>query len=73
MKKISVVLAVLTWYRACQLSFGGSMWYMLFFLKLGFLTLKDIDLSPSDPDESDDGCLDDLIKGRQHAKWRRLL
>lgn len=40
---------------------------------LGFLTLKDIDLSPSDPDESDDGCLDDLIKGRKHAKWRGLM
>lgn len=34
---------------------------------------KDITLAPGDPDESDDGCIDDLIKGRRFAKWRDLL
>lgn len=29
-------------------------------------------VDPDDLDEPDAGCIDDLIKGRQHAKWRVL-
>lgn len=34
------------------------------------LTLKEIVVSDGDPDDSDDGAIDDLVKGRKHAKWR---
>ncbi|CAK9084479.1 unnamed protein product [Durusdinium trenchii] len=32
----------------------------------------DISISEADPSDSDDGAIDDLIKGRDHAHWRRL-
>ena len=37
------------------------------------LTLKDLQLKDSDPEESDDGAINDLIRGRDAAKWRKLL
>ncbi|CAL1156536.1 unnamed protein product [Cladocopium goreaui] len=32
----------------------------------------DIQLCPDDPDYDDDGAIDDLIKGRKYASWRKL-
>ena len=38
---------------------------------MGYLTLKEITISDDDPDDSDGGAIDDLLKGRGHAKWKR--
>ena len=32
-----------------------------------------IAVEESDPNDSDDGAVDDLVKGRSRAKWRELL
>lgn len=34
--------------------------------------LQDIRLDPSDPNEEDDGCLDDLLKSPEECHWRYL-
>lgn len=34
--------------------------------------MQDIDIGDGDPNDSDDGAIDDLIKGRKYASWRSL-
>ena len=40
---------------------------------LGGKPSQEIQIYESDPDESDDGALDDLLKGPGQAHWRALL
>ena len=40
---------------------------------LGGKPSQEIQIYESDPDESDDGALDDLLKGPGQAQWRALL
>ena len=45
------------------------MYYLIHYLHH---TLEEITIGDDDPDFFDDGAIDDLIKGRKFAAWRRL-